>query len=900
MGRITYKKKRMYFIKRFLNISINILFGLLCVTIIGIIYICFRSLFVYVFTMDNYIGDIIAIIFSVIMFLLPLISKIRNFVFICLNKVKQNLYIYLCTHKITLLSKGILNYNVNKLGYSPIQMSIITKAIDILKNKKQGIFAIESLPYRGKTTAAMLLLDFIGRDNKLIDLFTSLQNKILYFDGAINIEDTLDFLDNSDLLSDSIIIIDNIHKITSSKLPELINRTIMCINYLISVNKSCLILLMYQLSQTNKSLMSEINRIRNQNQYNIQFLLQEDIKSIHKNVLNEKIKINIQNICNIISEDSHILKQHLLFLVKIQENNTLFSIIDNYILNKKSILSGKKLQKKINIIIASVLIASFYGYIHKKYLILIGSIFNYRKITTKKILTFLKKEGFLIDFPLIPSTYLFNEKLANQYKQILLSNIIFKKIYFQCAEALFKYENINSTTAWMYFIACSAKYCRELNIEERNQLFYRCCDEYSVIYLIDTLEIEFLIEPEKIMIFSKEIGTLYIQNGQWAKAREILKPLIEDKNNQEETWALQLQIIEADHGVDDAKNYLLLNQIIEKSTVAYTVFQAKYWKYHISMEQGNFVLNKLMELCEDIKQYPDWEKHENYWHIIRRLNSDCARTYFLNGIIDFDIFQNIISLMNNYNVEKETYDYSCQKIILSKAHYIHYDIIYQLGLWGYYRYSKIDPQIDEKNISILVENAMNIYDECINIYKAEGDKKWRTLQVRRDELSLCLDTCDYIEILKNLDNFQEYAEKNKINVFEGYCETLRGKTFALYAISVLTQGDVVKYDKYILNSLEQLKKAQNHYKNYGNEYGLMRAELLYTFVSMLEKRSNNTVIKTVSFQKNYTTILIGFLNKYSINNRYNRENDIIEFLLSNIKELSSVICTLKYYPVVLQ
>ena len=73
---------------------------------------------------------------------------------------------------------------------------------------------------------------------------------------------------------------------------------------------------------------------------------------------------------------------------------------------------------------------------------------------------------------------------------------------------------------------------------------------------------------------------------------------------------------------------------------------------------------------------------------------------------------------------------------LSRTYYIQYDILYQLGIWGYIKHGEIDPNIichpepaDSNDImSNLLKEALDIYDFCIRKYQSEGKKKYRTLR----------------------------------------------------------------------------------------------------------------------------------------------------------------------------
>lgn len=362
-------------------------------------------------------------------------------------------------------------------------------------------------------------------------------------------------------------------------------------------------------------------------------------------------------------------------------------------------------------------------------------------------------------------------------------------------------------------------------------------------------------------------------------------------------WLLQLKIIEADHGRDDRENLLMLNNIINNSTVSFTKFLARFWKHHICMEQGHFSIEELLNLRTMIDEHHEWETHTFYDNTLCKLNSDSARTYFLNGHIDYEIFQGIMTLIEPPYIHCINSELSTQKLLLTHAHYVHYDLIYQLGIWGYYQQAKVNLQFQGLALGQILEHALNAYDECIRIYKTGGDKKWRTVQVRRDELALCGDECNFVEIISHLDSFYTYSVSNDIGVFTGFCNTVRGKTFALYAVSVMAQGDIVRYNQYIATSLEYLESAISIYTQYGNIYGVMRAKFLHILVSMLDQRSNSNSKKT--FEQHFSKEIIKLM-KICEDEGWQREQDVGKYLLKHIKQYNIIVLLLKYYPLILQ
>jgi len=854
-----------------------------------------RLMLDYVLSFEGYLGDIISAAVSILIFVLPLTSSIRISLVNCLNHFKQRAYIYLCTRKFVILSNGIQNYNQNHWRCKPNQSKVITNAVKILKSKRQGIFAVESLAYGGKTATAMLLLDFIGKNIELLDLFVALKNRILYFDGATESMETLEFLNTPELLTDAVVIVDNIHKLNPAKLNELIVKSISDAEFLCEINKGCLILLLYQTSSTSNVLIHELNEVQSA-LLNTIFLSDDDSSTSGIDVLTRSDSNNIELLCCTISNDQQIFREHLTYLSDSDTVNPVIKFLESLIVNQKI---SKKERPFAIVIIATILIASFQGYINNSDLKQAFSGFHCSWLKYCKNIRVLKSERFLVDFPLLQSTFLFNEKLANCYKQILFKNSDAEKIYYAIAEKMFISEGIESPKKWLYLVASEVSFIEKIDPVCRKQYFTCSTEKYSTSYLLNAIEAELSVAPGKVNIFFAEIGTLYIHNGQWKKAREILKPPAKKQSDSEKTWLLQLKIIEADHGTDDRENLTMLETIIEESTVPFTRFLARFWKHHIYMEQGHFSLKELLSLRGLIDEHREWNVHEYYNNTLRKLNSDSARTYFLTGAIDYQAFQNIMELVDFPYIRRANSELAAQKLLLTQAHYVHYDIIYQLGIWGYYKQSNINPQFQKLDLEQLLNNALKAYDDCIQIYQTGGDKKWRTVQVRRDELSLCRSNCNFVEILSRLDSFYSYAVSNDIGVFKGFCDTVRGKAFAIYAVSVMGQGDLIRYNDYIDRARTYLSSAMSIYTQYGNIYGAARAEFLHILVSMLDERSNSSVKKKRTFEQHFSQKIDGLLKRYK-EEGWQREQDVCDFLLGHIKQYNAAVLILKYYPIILQ
>lgn len=513
----------------------------------------------------------------------------------------------------------------------------------------------------------------------------------------------------------------------------------------------------------------------------------------------------------------------------------------------------------------------------------------------------LVRNNVLVPFPFVHAAYILNEQLARQYKNILKSNSFFMNTIYSIAEYMFLHCNESlKNMKWLFFISCSPDFCLEFPQNERIKNFENSLNNFHLQYILDIVESEIFIVPEKKEIFRQELGILYIWNGEWKKAKETLYPYILNNDINKDIWQLQLKIIEAEHGCCDEDNLEMLDCMKRECTDPIILFQISYWHEHILMEHGKFSLNTWKKLLENLKTSRQLLQLFNDEHFAIRLVSDLERTYYLSGDIQYSEYKYILkqySIFNKYTNSVE--------LLLSKAYYIQYDVLPQLGIWGFIEYPNIDPDIIEEpiltNCNNVIENlvmeAIKLYDICIEKYQSAGKKKYRTLQVRRAELTLCIDTNQYISVLNKYNEFELYATQNNISVFEGYSNTQKGKAFALYATSEFQKGNTDKSSEFLAKAEVYLINAKETYKKFGNVYGELRAVFLLILVNMIQDR--NRISKHI-FSKKYENELLQLLNTYEIEKYYVREFNILQYIRKNIFKINLPINTIRYYPIILQ
>lgn len=896
--RMQNMKRRAGFFKQSFNMCMNVLFISFLLLFSYGIFKLILMLVCKIPNLNNYIGSIISATVTVMLAVASYLTKIKNYFQEIIYKLKQRIYILFSLHYNYFLSKIIENYNTNNLFVTTEQIEIINSAINVLKNNRQNTVLISSFPGKGKTTALMLLLDTIAHDKELYNLFIELQHRIIYFDSVNDCEQLEYYLCHPEKQTNNIVIIDNIQKYTTIMLNTIMERIQTIVMYTKQDEKKMLFVLLYQQTKYNIATYEQIKHIFfNENI----FTLNQDFNHKRKND-NKKNNSIYYDICKNISNLQNPLFKRYIENILYNARNDSFIKLLNKLLFELCLDYNIKDEKRIYVLSSIIFLGYYYGYVSQK---TIKAIWKKRYKFSwqgKLILSLYERNHLLTPFPFIRSAYLFNEHLAKEYRRYLMKNSCFSTTYHFIAENIFMTcdKNIGGIR-WLFFISCSPEFCMKYSQEERIFLFEATLNTYHLKYILDIIETEISIMPEKRAIFRQELGIIYIRNGEWKKAKELLYPYICEHNINKDIWQIQLKIIEAEHGCSDEDNLEMLNCMENECTDCIILFQIRYWREHILMEHGKLSLDAWEGFIEELKTSNELLLLRNDEYFSTRVISDYERTYFLKGNVEYSTYRYILE---QYSIFNQHITKPLEQI-LSRAYYIQYDILYQLGIWGYIKHPNIEPDIigdfdiSEYSdvIKSLVIQAIKIYDICINKYQSAGKKKYRTLQMRRAELTLCIDSGQHMNVLSRFDEFENYAQQNNITVFEGYCNTQKGKAFALYADSEFRKGNLDKSKEFLRNAEKHFARAEDIYQQYGNTYGELRAVFLTILVDMIRKRD---CTDSVIFSERFKQKLAKLITDYHIEHNYIREHNIIMYLEKNLSNITVPIDIIRYYPIILQ
>lgn len=903
------KKNISTYIRAFCNYIINFSFFIIFILIGLCIYKCIYFGLQYIPNINSIYGNLISAFVTILLAFISYVAKIKQNVPSLLRKIKQRIYQFLSLKYNPLSAFTITNFNVNNFSETKEQGALVNSAIQILKNNLQNTILISGYAGKGKTTSIMLLLSAIANDKELYQVFSELQNRIVYFDSINDKSELLKYLQYSKKHIYKLIIIDNIQKYTISSINEIMDKIENLINYNRNIERNILVLFLYQETTKNDALYKYIknNYFKdNSNVFELKKYVNIDINKHQKYCSLEDIKMQT----NIDKIEDVFFKQHIKYVFYNRRNISIISFLNNIIFTQPINIPNNT-KKRLFLMMAFIMMGNYNGYVTKKELHFFW-IKNYTFLSIPQadfLIRYYVHNHILTPFPFLKSAYIFNEQIAKEYRKRLIGNLYYQQKSNIMAESIFLSCKESLPQKWIFFLFCSPDYCRTFSEKKRIKYFENALSSYHLQYILDLIEAEISVLPDKKEIFQPELGIIYIYNGEWEKARQILEPYLRSYDKNKDIWYLQLKIIETQHESYD-KTYLSILTYMEiNCSDPIILFQVKYWREHISMEQGIFNLNNWNQMVCKMMSSSELKRLLEDEHFSTRIVSDYERSYFLKGNIDYSQYSAIISNYVEIN-KKNNKDEEPLEYILSHAYYIQYDVLYQLGIWGYIKYGEIDPNIipnpeftdNNTTMNALLYAAIEKYDFCIRKYQSEGKKKYHTLKVRKSELTLCIDTDNYIEILNQYECFKKYANTNGIKLFEGYCETQKGKAFGLYANYMLSKNDTNRFEEYLTKAEECLLQAQKVYKKWGNVYGVFRASLLLVLIHMIQDKDYTKPehMNLYEYQKKYKNLLSKLNKTYNSNQQFVREYNIIEYIQQNISRMDITLKVLKFYPVILQ
>lgn len=784
------------------------------------------------------------------------IPKSRKFIINLLYKLENKTYIFIDNKfSNTWLKNNFINvYNSKYLFPYASQTKVINIFIENMKKNRNNLFYITGDNDSGKTTMLLLLFDECA---KKIEYYKLLNKKAIYLCKSYNNMQIESFIDNYLIgkYKEKYIIIDDVGDLSLISQIQLWNKIILPIIKSNICYAKCITII----SDKNNSFIN--THIDSEDVSNQIYIIEKSkSKYSYSNWLKESNEVfkkynvkdtSIKNIINEIIKQRKITNVEILFDDKSSSLKALFVCF--IVLSRYSKIVDTKIARKI----------------YKK--------LGYNNWNYHKNLYILIDSNLLVLFPFIKNfIYIDNQITAyflNRYRNInLYSKImnILKKYY----------EFENDAEKWL--VHCEN--CLLLDDEYSDYLFINAFNMGNFKYLLEKLNEVLSINKKSKLKFYKELGYLNEKVGNRELAIENLNLHIKNSTKSVDKELSYLLLFEIEHHYNQDINEI---EKIADSNIPFLSLQAKYWLEHIQIEKGIFNYHELFEIVKKYLKIDD-KTGINYYHILRRMYSDLARVYYLSGEIDVKKFKSFKNSMENSGLNLHHTEYEDFYNLLTKAHYMHYDIIFQLGFYGNFIHDCESEYGKNPNVSEMLDKAIQAYNNCETNFKKYGDKAWITISIRKNELMLCTET-QIIKILNELNDLRKVFISNNNDLHLAYINCVLCKAvFLEYYINKLELNP----EKTILKCKKLLKESQKIYKEIDNVYGQYRIDLISIFLDFFTDLPKGTD----KAQKDFKDKLKKMLNK-----KYYREFEIIRYIL-DMKSINTdlILRFFSYYPIILQ
>lgn len=835
-----------------------------------------------------FIAAMVSIIFSKIKYIRSLIPYVKSSIYIALMNQYEKKGVGFWHWIVPIFIKLFYSYKRITL---PQQQKITDQILDILSREsnsnKKNIFWIIGDAYSGKTSAVLNLFTDLITKSRYHSLFIEVDGHIEYFDFGRDDCNIKTFCKNysNGKYKNSILIIDNIHKITQDSGLRSIN------NIIRNFNAFAVIVLMRPPED---------------------FIMQKEIvEAFEATIREEGHSFHLSKIhCNDYNKDNdfRVFVEEYGLNIFTPKGTILFHFVKIFLKGEykkkliKDIVSFLSRNEDTDLSLLLMYIVSssiFTGSFNVKFIIKEIQKEN-PHYNVRKYLRELYDIGFLNSYPNESSAYFFfHEDLAKFYfsKTYLgrenIYNRIFEKLYFHYQGRGKKYF------AYLYSFIIQAQGNNEKLFEEV---------VINVNYQTILKELEYLLSTSPTLeeSYHKELGILYDRNGELLKAQKEYIAYYEECSATQKAAAF-FEIIQADHPYfvahkDEAYSYLA-------STDLYSRLLAEYWIIHMNMHYGKFDFDRmeglLSQIESSVKELIGTHPYDSL-HLIRRSFFDFFRLYYISGVCDYKRLSalkcvNIRTELNRYLEEYQAY---YNKFVY--GHYLLYEALFRKGILGkniekeeYQAIFSEAPGIKYENVTSkegIIKFALEFYKMAYDFMYKMGDKTYYFVNCRYME-AMAADG-HYKEPYEFYSNFKDYANQQQIVYYQACAEIYLFKLefIHLFSEESLTIQNNSYYKGKVEESEAHLLKAKCYYKKADtypeNDYAKAMVELYeILFYSYIGKKS-----------KEYVKKRIQRLEKVCHVNHYLRELHIIELISQNDYTLAPYMVKdiVSYYPIVAQ
>lgn len=792
------------------------------------------------------------------------IFKFHKKINIAYKVLEYKLYTFLNNKNINywLKIKLINIFNRNHLLSYDSQSKVITAFIESIKNLENiqnKLFYVIGENNSGKTSMISLLCERVVSDKKYFNL---LNGKIIYICKSYNDKQIQEFI-NSYMygrFANCYIFIDDIGQFSLISQRALWKNIISpIIKNEIYHSKMIIIITDFSNSYVRNKLSNKIYK-----KYDEFEIINEPLDVLELEKKNNTIikKYNITD------------KEILIWIDNIVESKGI-SIID--------ILFSKNNTSKIKRLFMCFIVASRYSKIVNIKLVkemFIG--LGYTSLQFDYLLVRLLQNSIFVIFPFLKNYVYINDSVTQFFLHLYRKSDCYIDVLKQF-EIKCNFED-NDEEKWLLNCEKSLLYNIH-NSKSNEQLFAKAFNIGNFAFLLEELKKLTLVYNYSHEKFYKELGYLHEKVGKRNEAIYYLNKYLDTIVDINEIYQTQLLLFEIEHHYNQDTTQIVK---ISKSDNSFLSLQAEYWIEHIKIEKGEFNYDYLMKTIDKYLKIKEHENKLNYFHILRRMYSDLARSYYLRGEINKKHFIKFRDSMKNSSLRYNHVEFDEFYSLLTKAHYLHYDLIFQLGFYGFYKHDCDDEYGINPDLDTITQIALDEYSYCENNFKNYGDKAWLTISIRKNELALSREL-QYIKIIEELEELKTKFQNSNNNLHLAFIDCVLCKAYFLsYYMNYSTFGD----EKNMKTCRNLLSEALTFYNDFGNTYGIYRINFISAVIDFYENIQVNANEAVQKFKN-----AMGKLK----NDEYHRELEMIESILNSDKVSTDFIAKFfRFYPIILQ
>ncbi len=803
-----------------------------------------------------------AIVEAIIGCALASISKVRKLSIMLYNKAEIKVYKYISLSKMNIWRKShyISNYNNDRINLIPSQSKAIQIFFNSLNNDDRNIFYIKGDYNTGKTSTIAVLFDQCTESTKL---FKKLNRKSIYICPYYSDSYFLKMIDcyNHGQYKKYYIFIDDIGEL--SNLSQIrIWRSLLLPFFR---NNECNAKSIVLISNKNRSVINSKISLEDKNKY--------VLLPIERNHNNSIDSYNLFSKCDFFPQNN---KAVMIWLNRISYFEDSEKVI--------SLLLESRNNSIKSLFVGLTILCLFSRVTNINSLKTLYLSRGYTRIKFHNNLRTLVNNRLVLFFPFIKNTLYLDSDIAKLFAKRYRKEQIYGEMLSNFVEGYFVSGSIER---WLLNCECRMLGLSKTTLKENNRLFKEAFNTGCYTFLLKELVEIISSNKAKEYMFYKELGYLYEKTGNRQDAIDYINRFLKSSQDEEERQKIYLLLFEIIHHVNQNTKKL---EYIKESDNLYIKLQSEYWLKHIEIEKGIFNFYELKRITNSYLQIKQYQNELNYYHILRRMFSDLARVYFLQGKIDKIVFTEFKLSMKESGLSDYHSEYEDFFNLLTKAHYLHYDVIFQLGFYGRFIYDCDDEYGENPKIEEMLSIAISEYEKCESNFKSYGDKAWHTISIRKNELKVC-SSIQPVKIIDELESEKSFFINNSNELHLAFVNCIICK---IKFLNLFFNPFEIEWITTISECYDLLDKAKELYTKFENAYGLYRICFIKAFLDLYSGIQNDddkeATIKT--FRETISNLQ---------EERYNREYEMINSILKykNIK-MELIARFFKYYPIVLQ